>query len=314
MTDTSDRPSGTPATLPHLASLTAAVAVEIARQSTMAFDAGLYLVSTPIGNLGDISVRALAVLAGADMICCEDTRHSRVLFQHYGIDVPLRPYHEHNAQVERPRILSALARGKIIALVTDAGTPLVSDPGLKLVQAALEAGHKVTAVPGASAVLCGLAMAGLPTDTFLFAGFLPPKSGPRRSRLMELASVPATLVFFEAPTRVARTLLDMRDLLGDRLLVVARELTKRFEEIRRGPLAALAEDFAGESLKGEIVLLLGPPAVVETSDERILSALGRALESLSLRDAAKSVADKLGAPKSRVYDLGVRLKAQTDAS
>ena len=211
---------------------------------------GLYVVSTPIGNLGDITLRAIAVLARADAVLCEDTRHSRTLLSHFGIGTPARPYHEHNAAKERPRVLADLAAGHRIALISDAGTPLVSDPGWKLVREAIDAGHRVEALPGASASLTALAVAGLPTDAFLFAGFLPPKSAGRRTRIAELAAVPATLVFFEAPSRVAETLADLAVVLGPRPAALARELTKLHEEVRRAPLDRLAADLDGSNAEG----------------------------------------------------------------
>ena len=269
---------------------------------------GLYVVSTPIGNLGDITLRAIAVLARADAVLCEDTRHSRTLLSHFGIGTPARPYHEHNAAKERPRVLADLAAGQRIALISDAGTPLVSDPGWKLVREAIDAGHRVEALPGASATLTALAVAGLPTDAFLFAGFLPPKSAGRRTRIAELAAVPATLVFFEAPSRIAETLADLAAVLGPRPAALARELTKLHEEVRRAPLDRLAADLEGETLKGEAVILVGPPQQGEVSDDDIAARLAAALEQMSLRDAAKAVADALGVPKSRVYDLGLRLR------
>ena len=197
---------------------------------------GLYVVSTPIGNLGDMTLRAIAVLARADAVLCEDTRHSRTLLSHFGIGTPARPYHEHNAAKERPRVLAELAAGQRIALISDAGTPLVSDPGWKLVREALDAGHRVEALPGASATLAALSVGGLPTDAFLFAGFLPPKSAARRTRIAELSAVPATLVFFEAPSRIAEALADLAAVLGPRPAALARELTKLHEEVRRAPL------------------------------------------------------------------------------
>ena len=269
---------------------------------------GLYVVSTPIGNLGDITLRAIAVLARADAVLCEDTRHSRTLLSHFGIGTPARPYHEHNAAKERPRVLADLAAGQRIALISDAGTPLVSDPGWKLVREAIDAGHRVEALPGASATLSALAVAGLPTDAFLFAGFLPPKSAGRRTRIAELAAVPATLVFFEAPSRIAETIADLATVLGARPAAIARELTKLHEEVRRAPLDRLAADLEGETLKGEAVILVGPPQQGEVSDDDIAVRLAAALEQMSLRDAAKAVADALGVPKSRVYDLGLRLR------
>src|SRR5438270_817351 len=187
---------------------------------------GLYLVATPIGNLRDVTLRALEVLAAADLIACEDTRVTRKLLDHYGITAPLTPYHDHNAATARPKLLARLAAGAAVALVSDAGTPLVSDPGFKLVRAACEAGHAVTALPGPSAVLAALAVAGLPTDRFLFEGFLPPKQAQRRSRIAELARIPATLVLFESGPRIAAALADLADGLGAREAAVCRELTK----------------------------------------------------------------------------------------
>ena len=289
--------------------LAAAVAREAERQLAAGSGAGLHLVATPIGNLGDITLRALAVLARADFIYCEDTRHSRTLLAHYGIDRPLRSYHEHNAEAERPRILELIAEGRAVALISDAGTPLVSDPGYKLVRAAIEAGHPVTALPGPSAVLGGLALSGLPTDTFLFAGFLPPKDGARRTRLAELALLPATLVLFEAPSRLADTLDAVAELPGAREVVVARELTKRFEEVRRGKAGELAEWARSGEARGEIVVMIAPPAATEVDDDAIAAELAKTLDVMSLRDAARGVADRLGVAKSRVYDIGLKLKA-----
>jgi 16S rRNA (cytidine1402-2'-O)-methyltransferase len=204
--------------------------------------------------------------------------------------------------------LADLAAGQRIALISDAGTPLVSDPGWKLVREAIDAGHRVEALPGASATLSALAVAGLPTDAFLFAGFLPPKSAGRRTRIAELAAVPATLVFFEAPSRMPETLADLAAVLGPRPAALARELTKLHEEVRRAPLDRLAADIEGETLKGEAVILVGPPQQGEVSDDDIAASLAAALEQMSLRDAAKAVADALGVPKSRVYDLGLRVR------
>jgi 16S rRNA (cytidine1402-2'-O)-methyltransferase len=286
----------------------ARAAEELQRHFAGELAPGLYVVATPIGNLGDITLRAIAVLARADAVLCEDTRHSRTLLSHFGIGTPARPYHEHNAAKERPRVLADLAAGQRIALISDAGTPLVSDPGWKLVREAIDAGHRVEALPGASASLTALAVAGLPTDAFLFAGFLPPKSAGRRTRIAELAAVPATLVFFEAPSRMSETLADLAAVLGPRPAALARELTKLHEEVRRAPLDRLAADLEGETLKGEAVILVGPPEQGEVSDDDIAARLAPALEQMSLRDAAKAVADALGIPKSRVYDLGLRAR------
>ncbi len=266
---------------------------------------GLYLVSTPIGNLGDITIRAISVLARADVVLCEDTRHSRTLLAHFAISTPTRPYHEHNAARERPRVLRELEAGARVALISDAGTPLVSDPGWKLVRAALDAGHRVEALPGASAALAALTVGGLPTDAFLFAGFLPPKSAARRTRITELKDVPATLVVYEAPSRVAETLADFAAVLGERPAAIARELTKLHEEVRRGSLAELAAA-AEAGIKGEVVILVGPPQKGQVTDADISARLATALKEMSLRDASRMVAEALGVPKSRVYELGLR--------
>lgn len=284
------------------------LATEMHRHLGAALAPGLYVVATPIGNLGDITLRAIAVLARADIVLCEDTRHSRTLLSHYGIGVTTRPYHEHNAAKERPRVLADLAAGKRIAIISDAGTPLISDPGWKLVREALEAGHRVEALPGASATLTALSIGGLPTDAFLFAGFLPPKSAGRRARIAELATVPATLVFFEAPSRAGEALADLAAVLGPRPAALARELTKLHEEVRRAPLDVLAGQLEGETVKGEVVILVGPPQQLEVTDETITAHLEKALAEMSLRDAAKAAADALGVPKTRVYDLGLRLR------
>src|SRR5262245_36259357 len=258
---------------------------------------GLYVVATPIGNLADITLRALAVLERADIVYCEDTRHSRTLLAHYAISRPLRAYHEHNAERERPQILAELAAGKRVALISDAGTPLISDPGYKLVRGAIGEGHAVTSLPGASAVLTALAAAGLATDTFLFAGFLPPRQGARRSRLAELKTVSATLVLFESPSRLADSIADVAAVLGDREMVIARELTKLHEEMRRGSPAELVQWAETSAPRGEMVILVAPPASVEVTDEAILSSLRPLLAEQSLRDAAKAIADDLGVAK-----------------
>lgn len=270
---------------------------------------GLHLVATPIGNLADMTLRALSVLARADTIYCEDTRHSRTLTAHYAISTPLRPYHEHNADAARPEILRALGDRKSIALISDAGTPLVSDPGYKLVREALAAGHTVTSLPGPSAVLAALAQSGLPTDTFLFGGFLPNKQGARQTRLRELAGVPATLIFFEAPGRVEETLAEMAGVYAGRELAIARELTKMHEEVRGGSAEALIAWAKVSAPRGEFVILVAPPtAGVEASDATIRSHLATTLADLSLRDAVKAVSEGLSVPRSRVYDLAIAMK------
>lgn len=264
---------------------------------------GLYVVATPIGNLGDISMRALATLAACDIILAEDTRVTRNLLQHYGIRTPMRAYHEHNARDAEERLISQLKAGERLSLVSDAGTPLVSDPGQGLVSAAIRAGIPVIPIPGASATLTALVAAGLPAERFFFEGFLPPKAGERRRRIREIEAVPATLVFYEAPHRAAESLADLAEVLGDRPAVLARELTKKFETFRRGTLPSLAAALAAEPQpKGEIVLLVAPPqARTELTDADIDAALALALESHSPRDAAQIVAAELGLPKRRVY-------------
>jgi 16S rRNA (cytidine1402-2'-O)-methyltransferase len=274
---------------------------------------GLYVVATPIGNLGDITLRALATLAAADLIACEDTRVSRKLFDRYSITAPLAAYHDHNAAKARPALLRRLAEGASIALVSDAGTPLVSDPGYKLVCAARDAGHPVTALPGPSALLAALAVAGLPTDQFLFAGFLPPKQAARRSRITELAAIPATLVLYETGPRLAATLADLAAGLGPRDASVCRELTKLHEEIRRGDLSTLAQGAeAGES-RGEIVLVIGPPAASEQPSIADAAALLReALARSSLKDAVAEIAEATGLPRRQLYQQALELTKQPD--
>ncbi len=275
--------------------------------------AGLYVVATPIGNLADITLRALAVLARADVIYCEDTRHSRTLLAHFAISRPTRAYHEHNAKRERPRVLAELTAGKAVAIISDAGTPLISDPGYKLVREAIAAGHLMTSLPGPSAILASLAAAGLATDAFLFAGFLPPKQKARQSRLAELKSVPATLVFFEAPSRLAESLGDIAVALGSREAAVARELTKLHEEVRRGTPAELAQWAASTVPKGEMVILVGPPLAEVVTDAVIVARLQPLLAYTRPSDAVRTVAHELGVPRGRVYDLALALKGD-DAS
>jgi len=272
---------------------------------------GLYPVATPIGNLADISLRALAVLARADLIAAEDTRHSKKLLSHFGIAAKLTPYHEHNAEKERPRLLARLRAGQSVALISDAGTPLISDPGYKLVREALDQGLMVTSIPGPSAALAALTNSGLPTDTFLFAGFLPPKSGPRRARLEELKSVPATLVFFETASRLSKSLADMADVLGPREAAIAKELTKLHENVTWGRLDRLASELAGgEALKGEFAVVVAPASEdeAEISDAKIVEQLEKALKLESFRDAVRSVAEVLNVSRARAYELGLKLK------
>ncbi len=278
--------------------------------------AGLYLVATPIGNLGDITVRALATLTDADLIACEDTRVTGKLLQRYGIGTPMFAYYEHNAAKVRPELLARLASGGRVALVSDAGTPLISDPGYKLVAAAVEQGINVTAVPGASSVMAGLAVAALPTDRFLFAGFLPPKSAARRQALGGLAALDATLVFLEGASRLADSLADMAAVLGaGRRGAVARELTKLFEEVRRAPLGELAAHYlAAGPPKGEIVIVIGPPDDAMASAVDLDTALRQALQRMSVREASAMVAAATGMPKRQVYGRALELAGQGDAA
>jgi len=273
--------------------------------------AGLHLVATPIGNLRDVTLRALEALAGADVIACEDTRVTRKLLDHYGIATPMTPYHEHNAESARPKLLARLAAGEAVALVSDAGTPLVSDPGYKLVRAAHEAGITVTALPGASAALSALIVAGLPTDRFFFEGFLPAKEGQRRARIAELARIPASLVLFETGPRLARALADLAEGLGAREAAICRELTKMHEEVRRGDLATLARDYAAVAEpRGEIVIVIAPPAedAAELDIAAVDDLLRRALGRASVKDAAEEVAAATGRPRREIYQRALALK------
>jgi len=272
---------------------------------------GLHLVATPIGNAADVSLRALDVLARADAIAAEDTRQTRKLMEIHGIalgDRTLVSYNDRNGAARRPQIERWLAEGRSVAYCSDAGTPLVADPGYRLVQAAIAGGYPLTAVPGPSAALAALCLSGLPTDRFLFAGFLPPKAAARRRARAELAAVPATLILYESPRRLADCLADMAAVLGDRPAAVARELTKRFEEVRRGSLEGLAAEQAeAEPPRGEVVVLAGPPVAGETAPEDLDAALADALARESVKDAAREVADRLGLPRRVVYARALEL-------
>ena len=273
--------------------------------------AGLHIVATPIGNLADITLRSLAALAGADLIACEDTRVTRKLLDRYAISTPLTPYHDHNAAQARPALLRRLAEGAAIALVSDAGTPLISDPGFKLVRAAQEAGHAVTALPGPSALLTALTVSGLPTDAFFFGGFLPPKQAARRARIAELARIPGTIVLFETGPRVAAALADLAIGLGAREAALCRELTKLHEEVRRERLDALAQNCAGSELRGEIVLVIAPPpADAQPSADEAETLLRAALERSSLKDAVAEIAGATGLPRRELYQRALALTKQ----
>lgn len=284
-------------------------AVEGVRLPAAPVAAGLHIVATPIGNLGDVTLRALRTLAAADIVACEDTRVTRILLDRYGIARSLMTYHEHNAAEQRPRLLAALADGKSVALVSDAGTPLLSDPGYRLVLEAAEAGCGVFAVPGPSALLSALVVSGLPTDAFFFAGFLPPKAVGRRKRLSALVAVPGTLVFYESPNRLAAALADMAATLGDRPAAVGRELTKAYETVRRGRLSTLAAEFEGPPPKGEIVILVGPPAGQAPGADEVDALLARLLETGTVRSAADEAAAATGLPRRELYRRALELKA-----
>jgi 16S rRNA (cytidine1402-2'-O)-methyltransferase len=271
---------------------------------------GLYVVATPIGNLRDITLRALDVLAAADLVLAEDTRVTGKLLSAFRLSAKLERYDEHGAERARPKALAALAEGGRVALVSDAGTPLVSDPGYRLVREAAAAGHAVFPIPGASALLAGLSVAGLPTDRFLFAGFPPPKSAARRTFLEELAGVRATLVFFEGGSRLAASLGDMAAVLGDREAVVCRELTKLYETVVRGRLTELAADPQFEAPRGELVVLVGPGREAQATAEDADVALADALARLSPGEAASEVAKQLGLPRRDLYRRAMALRGR----
>ena len=269
----------------------------------------LYLVATPIGNLEDITLRALRVLKEVDLIACEDTRHTRKLLSHYDISRPTISYHEHNERERTPELIGKLQSGANIALVSDAGTPLVSDPGFRLVSEAIERGLEVVPIPGASALVTAIGASGLPTAEFTFAGFLPPRRAARRARLHELANLKSTVIFYEAPHRIRDTLVDARELLGDRQAVLARELTKVHEQFLRGSLAELAQGLSETATRGEMVLLIGPP--LEDNQARSVSTssvseeIRRLMfaERIDQKSALKRIARARGITRSEAYRL-----------
>lgn len=281
-----------------------------AREGSPPLEAGLYVVATPIGNLRDITLRALDVLSGASAVYAEDTRVARKLLDAYDLRPKLAAYHEHNAEAARGDILQALARGESVALISDAGTPLVSDPGYKLVRAVIDAGQRVFPIPGASASLAALVVSGLPTDRFHFAGFLPSKQSARRSALESLASVDATLILYETGPRLADSLADMAAVLGPRDAVIARELTKFFEETRRDTLDALAAHyFEAATPKGEIVVVIAPPPeAAEASDEVLDAYLADALTRMSVKEAAQAAAAELRVSRNRAYARALNIR------
>ena len=276
--------------------------------------AGLYLVATPIGNLGDVTLRALEVLAGVDLIACEDTRITRRLTERYAITAQLTPYHEHNAASARPKLLERLAQGASIALVSDAGTPLISDPGFKLVREVCAAGFPVVALPGPSSVLTALSVAALPTDRFFFEGFLPPKQTARRARLTELSRLDATLVLFESGSRVQETLSDLAAIMGGRDAAICREMTKMHEEVNRGPLSELAQSAATLETRGEFVLVIGPRAEgseLMTADE-VDDLLRDRLARDSVKDAVAHAVEVSGRPRREIYARALELARNHD--
>ncbi|WP_224813775.1 16S rRNA (cytidine(1402)-2'-O)-methyltransferase [Hasllibacter sp. MH4015] len=273
---------------------------------------GLHFVATPIGSARDITLRALDVLAGADVIAAEDTRTARKLMEIHGIAVGQRvmiPYHDHNGAEARPRILAALEEGKSVAYVSEAGTPLVADPGYQLGRAAIEADHRVFSAPGASAVLAALTVSGLATDRFLFAGFPPSQAGRRKTWLRDLDAAAATIVLYESPKRVHRLLDELCEILGsDREVALCRELTKRFEEVLRGPCGTVRDAISDRVLKGEIVLLISRATATAPDADDVEAALRAAMADMPLKAASTQVADAMGLPKRDVYQMGLRLK------
>jgi len=269
---------------------------------------GLYIIATPIGNLGDMTARAQAILEQADIIACEDTRVTGKLLAHFDVTTPTMAYHDHNEEKSLPQLMAFLAAGQTVALVSDAGTPLISDPGYRLVRQARDAGHFVSSIPGASAILAALASAGLPTDRFMFAGFLPNKTQARRKILTELSSVRTTLVFYESAKRLKASLQDIYDILGDREAAVCRELTKLFEEVKRDKLENLIGYYQDRNRpKGEIVIVVGPAAETEVRIDQLDDALIKALAELSVKEAVASVTYSLGLKRKQVYGRALEL-------
>lgn len=282
-------------------------------EKAQALAPGLYVVATPIGHARDLSFRGLDVLSACDLVAAEDTRNTAKLFAIHGISRPLVSYNDHNAARERPKLVARLKAGARIALVSDAGTPLISDPGFKLVRDVIAQDIDVYAVPGASALLAALAVAGLPTDRFLFAGFLPAKAGERRAALEELKTVPATLVFYESPQRLAQSLGDMAEILGMRAAAVARELTKLHEDVRRAPLPGLAGHYAASGApKGEVTIVVAPPEKSAPDLSRADRLLAQALSFMPVRAAADLVADALDLPRRAIYARALARKKEKD--
>jgi 16S rRNA (cytidine1402-2'-O)-methyltransferase len=264
---------------------------------------GLYIIASPIGNLGDITLRAIETLKSSSLIACEDTRITRRLLSHYNINIPTTAYHEHNANIALPRLIKRLKKNEIVSLISDAGTPLISDPGYRLVQAAIAEDIPITTTPGPVAAIAALTLSGLPTDSFFFAGFLPPKQTAKKNRICQLTTIPATLIFYESPRRLSQTLKEMANIYGNRPAAVVREISKKFEEVRRGTIETLLNELntVGQ-LKGEIVLIIGPPAPEKIIDNATIdSELIKALSEMSLRDSVEKIALSYGRPKREVY-------------
>jgi 16S rRNA (cytidine1402-2'-O)-methyltransferase len=270
----------------------------------------LYIVATPIGNLEDITFRAIRILKEVDLIAAEDTRHSRKLLSHYGISTRMTPYHDHNEQLKTAYLVEKLLEGESIALITDAGTPCIADPGYRIVQSAAAAGVRVVPVPGASALAAAVSAAGLPSDRFAFEGFLPSKQGKRLTRLAELKSESRLVIFYEAPHRLISVLADMHDILGNRQAVVARELTKIHEEFRNGTLNELADFYRQQPVKGEVVILVASAAEDQKQLPDPLPFLHRFLdeEKLSLKDAVSQAVQLTGISRSDLYQMALQIK------
>ncbi|MBN42454.1 MAG: 16S rRNA (cytidine(1402)-2'-O)-methyltransferase [Alphaproteobacteria bacterium] len=272
---------------------------------------GLHLVATPIGNLGDITLRALDVLASADAILCEDTRVTRKLLSRYNISTPSLVYNDHNAQRMLPRLMKRLNEGNSLALVTDAGTPLISDPGYRLVEATIAADIPLHMLPGASAALAGLVLSGLPSDGFFFAGFPPTRTTARQKRFAELAAIPGSIIFFESARRLAASLSDLHQVLGDRPAAIAREITKLHEEVHRGSLGTLAKYYAEEGApRGEIVITVAPPTIHKVDNDTLRAKLTDALAGQSLRDAVAEVSTETGRARREVYRLALEISSE----
>lgn len=279
-------------------------------QQDIAPEPGLYVTATPIGNLGDMTHRAAAIMRKADLILCEDTRQTAKLCAAYGIETPRAPYHDHNAARARPGIIKKLQDGAVICLVSDAGTPLISDPGYKLVREARDAGIRVFPVPGANAAIAALSAAGAPSDRFFFAGFAPHKAGARAKMLAGLAAIEATLIFYESPAKLAGTLEAMAQAFGDRRAIVAREITKLHEEFCEGRLASLAESYAEAPPKGEIVIIVFPPEARAADQDEIDHFLSDSLKSMSVKEAAAAAADLFAVPRKDAYARALTLKGK----